>query len=241
MRAALIMTALAAAGLSAYALSVKISPAQYQDDTHQGQIFQSTTPAQRPDGQYSIGTLNLHTPPLAPGPGLDAVQANCQVCHSTSYITMQPPLPAATWEKEVAKMRTSFGATFITDEAAQAVVAYLSAHYTPETRREVQASASASVITPTATAASARTGADAAAGAKVFATNCAACHGPKGHGGIGPNLKDAAGWKDDLFKRALKQGIDDKGVALKPLMPKWPQLTEAQMQGLQAYLKTATR
>lgn len=80
-----------------------------------------------------------------------------------------------------------------------------------------------------------------AAGKAAFATNCAGCHGPAGKGALGPNLHEASGWKYDLFKRALKQGKDDKGVQLKAMMPKWPQLTDDQMKSIQMFLKTATK
>lgn len=90
----------------------------------------------------------------------------------------------------------------------------------------------------------------AAAGKTIFTANCAGCHGPSAKGGIGPNLKDAAGWKYDLFKRALLQGKDDKGVALKAMMPKFTQgfapntgkaPTDDQLKSLQLYLKAATK
>ena len=50
------------------------------------------------------------------------------------YITMQPPLPAATWEAEVKKMVETFGQP-IPQDAIPKIVAYLQKHYTPETRK----------------------------------------------------------------------------------------------------------
>jgi hypothetical protein len=47
---------------------------------------------------------------------------------------MQPPLPAATWEAEVAKMNKAYGAP-IPDGVSQKIVQYLQTHYTPETRK----------------------------------------------------------------------------------------------------------
>ncbi len=53
------------------------------------------------------------------------------------------------------------------------------------------------------------------AGQKVFATNCVACHGDKGQGGVGPNLTDKfwihGGGIKDLFK-TIKYGVPDKGM-----------------------------
>lgn len=84
----------------------------------------------------------------------------------------------------------------------------------------------------------------AAAGAKLFASNCAGCHGAKAQGNAAikaPNLKDAAGWKYDLFKRALQELKDDKGVALKAPMMKFPQLKDDDMKSLQAYIKSVAK
>ena len=87
------------------------------------------------DSVYSVGTYPLYTPELAPGEGRDIIQGYCNLCHSVTYITMQPPLPAATWEDEVYKMINTYGALIPEDETRQ-VIAYLQAHYTTETRRQ---------------------------------------------------------------------------------------------------------
>jgi len=84
---------------------------------------------------YAVGPWPTYTPPLADGDGNALVQSFCGICHSTTYITMQPPLPSATWEHLVDKMIRTFGAP-IPEPAAQAISAYLKTHYTPETRKE---------------------------------------------------------------------------------------------------------
>ncbi len=54
-----------------------------------------------------------------------------------------------------------------------------------------------------------------ALGAKTFTANCAACHGDKGQGGVGPNLTDEywihGGNIKDVFK-TIKYGYVDKGM-----------------------------
>ena len=50
-----------------------------------------------PGGVYGVGAWPSYTPPLADGAGRELVIGACSICHSTTYITMQPPLPAATW------------------------------------------------------------------------------------------------------------------------------------------------
>lgn len=56
---------------------------------------------------------------------------------------------------------------------------------------------------------------DVSAGAKVYATNCVACHGDKGQGGVGPNLTDNAwihgGDIKSIFK-TIKYGVVAKGM-----------------------------
>lgn len=59
-------------------------------------------------------------------PGRDAVQNNCFTCHSAGMILTQPPLPKATWEAEVAKMRNVYKAS-IDDKDVPAIVDYLTA------------------------------------------------------------------------------------------------------------------
>ncbi len=86
------------------------------------------------DAVYRVETYPLYTPDLAPGEGKEALQGYCNLCHSVTYITMQPPLPAATWKDEVVKMIDTYGA-LIPEEETQQIIAYLQAHYTPETRR----------------------------------------------------------------------------------------------------------
>jgi len=66
---------------------------------------------------------------LKPGAGLDKVEANCQACHSLSYIPMNSPfLKPAAWDAEIGKMIKVMGAPI--DEAdAKAIAAYLKANY----------------------------------------------------------------------------------------------------------------
>jgi hypothetical protein len=63
-------------------------------------------------------------PNLPDAPGKSAVEAGCVICHSTRYITMQPPFSRAVWAAEVDKMRKTYGAP-ITDEQAKPIVDYL--------------------------------------------------------------------------------------------------------------------
>lgn len=65
---------------------------------------------------------------LKPGPGSDVTQAQCQFCHSTDYIVMQPRGDAKQWDAVVTKMRKVFGAP-ISDADAKTITEYLTAAY----------------------------------------------------------------------------------------------------------------
>ena len=88
-----------------------------------------------PDSNFQVSAYPVPAADLAPGNGLQDVQIYCDTCHSPRYITMQPPLPAATWEAEVNKMNKTFGAA-IPEDNAQKIILYLQAHYTPDTRKQ---------------------------------------------------------------------------------------------------------
>ncbi len=126
----LICVLLALAGAGVFA---ELQKGHYQAATL-GQITQTGLSERLADSQYGGGSYPLYPPELESGEGKAEVEGYCGTCHSTRYITMQPPLPAAAWEVEVAKMKKAFGAT-VPDEATSKIVGYLQKHYTPETRK----------------------------------------------------------------------------------------------------------
>ncbi len=79
-------------------------------------------------------------------------------------------------------------------------------------------------------------GADLAAGATIYASNCLACHGDKGQGGVGPNLTDdywlhKGGIKDIFY--TVKYGWQEKG------MKAWQNdLSPQQMAQVSSFVKT---
>ena len=72
--------------------------------------------------------LPLDEPQLKPGPSVELVSANCQMCHSADYISTQPPLDRAGWTASVVKMREKYGAPLQTNQV-QEVVEYLVRNY----------------------------------------------------------------------------------------------------------------
>jgi mono/diheme cytochrome c family protein len=103
--------------------------------TNAASLGQGAAPAFAADANYDAGPYPSFTPELAEGEGRQEVQSFCATCHSTRYITMQPPLPGATWEAEVTKMMKTYGAP-IPEAASKKITAYLQAHYAPENRKE---------------------------------------------------------------------------------------------------------
>lgn len=100
-----------------------------------GQLQQPPPVTLTDDSVYQVSAYQLYPAELAEGEGRAETESLCSLCHSTRYITMQPPLPAAAWEAEVTKMRKTFGAPIV-DGSAALIVKYLQAHYTPDTRKQ---------------------------------------------------------------------------------------------------------
>jgi len=100
-----------------------------------GSIRQSAPPTNSDSAVYAVEAYPLYAPELAPGEGREVVQAYCSTCHSTRYITMQPPLARETWEAEVNKMVKTFGQP-IPEDVQPIIIKYLQAHYTPASRKK---------------------------------------------------------------------------------------------------------
>lgn len=64
-----------------------------------------------------------------PGPGSELATNNCILCHSSAYVSTQPPLTLKQWTGEVTKMRKVYGATFISDADAATIAQYLTTTY----------------------------------------------------------------------------------------------------------------
>ena len=68
------------------------------------------------------------TAAFKPGPGSELAKNQCLICHSADYIIIQPRLPRAFWEANVAKMRDKYGALLPKDQVP-ALVDYLVKSY----------------------------------------------------------------------------------------------------------------
>lgn len=121
------------AGISAGVVYADLKKGYYAP-AQLGSLPQAAPPAFLPDAAYEVSSYPVPALDLPPGDGRAEVQIYCNTCHSPRYITMQPPLPAATWEAEVNKMNKAYGAG-IPEDTARKIIAYLQTHYTPETRK----------------------------------------------------------------------------------------------------------
>ena len=132
-RALAIFVATCGAALAAGVVYADLKKGYYSPD-QLGSIQQAALNALSTDANYEVAAYPVPTLELASGDGRQDVQIFCNTCHSPRYITMQPPLPAAIWEAEVNKMNKAYGAG-IAEDTTRKIIAYLQAHYTPETRK----------------------------------------------------------------------------------------------------------
>jgi hypothetical protein len=72
--------------------------------------------------------LPIVTVQLKAGPDKIKVDTYCMICHSTDYITMQPPFSKAQWTATVNKMIKTYGAP-IPPQDAEKIIDYLAASY----------------------------------------------------------------------------------------------------------------
>ena len=107
----------------------------YYSPAELGSLRQAAPIQLLPDANYQVSAYPVPAVDLIPGDGLQDVQIYCNTCHGPRYLTMQPPLPAATWEVEVDKMNKTFGAG-IPEDNTKRIILYLQAHYTPENRKQ---------------------------------------------------------------------------------------------------------
>lgn len=90
-----------------------------------------------PAVSFADASITLPDDPLdlPPGPGADAVIANCAACHSPSTMLQQPRMSRKKWLSTIAKMREIYKAPL--DEAAiPEIVDYLMTAQEAEAARE---------------------------------------------------------------------------------------------------------
>src|SRR6202023_1221017 len=103
-----IFTGICAAAITAGVVYAQLKQGAYRP-AELGTMLQSGSAALSTDAVYQVSAYPVPALELAPAEGRQDVQIYCNNCHSPRYITMQPPLSAATWEAEVNKMTKTFG------------------------------------------------------------------------------------------------------------------------------------
>ncbi len=134
--------------------------------------------------------------------GRAVFQTYCSVCHGTSGAGfIGPRVSGIPWTPSslVAIVRNGLGGyggmpAFSKDSVSDSDVAAISG-YLGSTASATPAPSPEPSVAPSASAAS-DASPDAARGGKLFAANCAACHGAKGEGGYGPSLHNESRRKD---------------------------------------------
>jgi hypothetical protein len=86
-------------------------------------------PQAAPEAVTERGTVRVIRLPeakfeLPPGKGRETVVAQCAMCHTLAYITLQPPLSREAWTASVTKMQKTFSAPIPDDKLAE-VIDYL--------------------------------------------------------------------------------------------------------------------
>jgi hypothetical protein len=107
----------------------------YYSPAELGSLRQAAPIPLLPDANYRVSAYPVPAVDLVSGDGLEDVRIYCNTCHSPRYITMQPPLPAATWEAEVEKMNKTFGAA-IPEDNTKKITRYLQSHYAIDNRKQ---------------------------------------------------------------------------------------------------------
>lgn len=107
------------AGLAGLGL-VLIAPAWAAAPGHKAA---SVKAAPKPASRLTLRSVSVSLPQdfdveYPAGAGVDAVNANCRACHSTSMVLVQPPLSAEEWHKEVRKMIDVYKAPIPEDQVA---------------------------------------------------------------------------------------------------------------------------
>jgi hypothetical protein len=96
-------------------------------------IVLSATFARSENTKASSNTVSIELPGdlnyrFKSGPGSDRANTYCLTCHSSAYVSTQPPLDRDHWVAEVTKMRKAYHAE-IPDKDVDVIADYLTREY----------------------------------------------------------------------------------------------------------------
>lgn len=90
-------------------------------------VFSADKAAVAGEPDFSSFVWPMETGTYKPGTGAELAQSLCITCHSTEYVTTQPPLPRKFWEATVKKMKEKYAAPLPEDNTA--LIDYLTGAY----------------------------------------------------------------------------------------------------------------
>jgi sulfite dehydrogenase len=166
--------------------------------------------------------LTIHLPPevnsFKQDAGAEIANAQCLICHSVEYVTIQPKMQRAFWKAGVQKMQQKYGAP-ITDAQVEPLVDYLVRNYGIVTNAPGTTAATTQVAEVKAT--------DGPGVAKKYW--CLSCHnesvkivGPA-YRDIASKYKNDADAKSKIAEQVHKGGSGKWGSVL---MPPFPQVSD---------------
>ncbi len=158
--------------------------------------------------------------------GAELANAQCLICHSVEYVSLQPPMTRAFWKSSVQKMQQKYGAA-IADEQVEPLADYLTRNYGASTNSTVPMT-----IAQTKPRQTPPVGIPAADGPQIAAKyGCLGCHSASVKI-VGPAYHEiAAKYKADPDAAAkVEQQIHNGGSGKwSPIiMPPFPQVTTAE-------------
>jgi len=156
--------------------------------------------------------------------GAEIANAQCLVCHSVEYVTIQPPLPRSFWKGSIQKMQQKYGAA-IPEQQVEPLADYLTRNYGAATNNTPRATLESQ---QQATQNPAPSGSLPDAQEVATKYGCSACHNASIKI-IGPSLREIASkYKNDPeAKKKIEEQIHHGGSGKwgPMIMPPFPQAT----------------
>lgn len=171
------------------------------------------------------------------GPGSNLVYGKCQTCHSLQYVVEAKGLLPAQWKSVLASMQ-DYGLE-VSDQEKSKILDYLANYLGPNPPPKSNVENKSNQAKPAAVA--------AIDGAKLFQTNCSACHQSNGQGVAG-QFPPLAGNTDLFLSRTfpanvvlfgLQGEIKTEGKTVASVMPPVAYLSDAEIAAVLHYVRTA--
>ena len=154
--------------------------------------------------------------------GAELANAQCLICHSVEYVSIQPPMPRPFWKASVEKMRQKYGAA-ISEEHVEPLTDYLTRNYGVITNQAATEISTRQIARPSSANSVAETGPQLAT-----KYGCLGCHNETIKI-VGPAYREiAAKYKSDgeapaKIEQQIHKGGSGKWGPI--IMPPFPQVT----------------